>query len=128
MKKVLRVVLAIAMIAVGVMHFVRPEPFIKIVPAFLPSPRALVLISGVFEVLGGAGLLLERTRRFASLGLVALYVAVFPANINMAIHQINIGDSPMPTWAPWVRLPFQVLFIAWAYWVGRPEKAEKNAL
>lgn len=127
MKKVLRVVLAIAMIGVGVMHFVRPEPFIKIVPAFLPSARTLVYVSGFFEILGGAGLLLQRTRRLASLGLVALYLAVFPANINMAIHQINIGDSPMPTWVPWVRLPFQVLFIAWAYWVGRPENREKTA-
>lgn len=117
----LRVVLALAMVAIGVMHFVAPEPFIKIVPAWLPAARALVLVSGFFEIAGGVGLLIPRTRRLASLGLVALYLAVFPANINMAVNHIQLGDAPMPAWAPWVRLPFQLLFIAWAYWAGRDD-------
>lgn len=115
----LRVLLALAMISIGVLHFVNPEPFIKIVPAFLPAARALVLVSGFFEIAGGAGLLVSRTRKWASYGLIALYLAVFPANINMAVNHIQIGASPMPIWAMWARLPFQVLFIAWAWWVGR---------
>ncbi len=107
------------MVWVGVLHFVRPEGFVRIVPRFLPAPLALVLVSGAFEILGGLGLLVARTRRFASLGLIALYVAVFPANINMLVNDIGLDGRPVPAWALWLRLPFQLVFIAWAWWVGR---------
>lgn len=109
------------MVAIGVLHFVTPEPFTRIVPAWLPAARALVLISGVFEVLGGVGLLIPRVRRAASYGLVALYLAVFPANINMAVNQITLGE-PIPVWALWARLPFQLVFIGLALWVGREDE------
>lgn len=113
--------LAFGMVAVGVLHFVDPEPFVRIMPAWLPAHTALVYISGAFEILGGLGLLVPATRRFASLGLVALFIAVFPANINMAIHEIQIDPAnPMPVWAMWARLPVQGVLIAWAWWVGRP--------
>jgi len=118
----LRVLLALAMVGVGVTHFTAPEPFIKIVPSWLPAASTLVAVSGVFEILGGLGLLLPQTRKWASYGLVALYLAVFPANINMAVNHISIGAAPMPTWALWARLPFQVLFIVWAIWVGRTDE------
>ncbi len=117
-----RALLAIGMVAIGVMHFVDPAPFVKIVPAALPWPLGLVWLSGAFEILGGVGLLVARTRRAAGWGLIALYVAVFPANINMAVHQIQIGDDPLPPWVPWARLPLQLVLIAWAWWVSRPEK------
>ncbi|MDC3956097.1 DoxX family protein [Polyangium jinanense] len=117
-KVALRVVLALAMIGVGILHFTSPEPFVHIVPAALPAPLALVYVSGVAEIAGGVGLLIPRLRRAAGIGLIALYVAVFPANINMAIHEIPIGEDPVPEWALWARLPFQIVFIAWAYWVG----------
>ena len=117
-KAVLRVVLAAAMIAVGVAHFVAPAGFVKIVPAWLPSAYALVLISGAFEIALGAGLLVARTRRLAGLGLVALYVAVFPANLYMATHQIQPAQATLPVWAFWARLPLQLAFIAWAWWVS----------
>ncbi|MDI3283526.1 DoxX family protein [Polyangium sp. 15x6] len=117
-KVALRIVLALAMIGVGVLHFTSPEPFVRIVPAALPAPLALVYVSGVAEIAGGVGLLIPRLRRAAGIGLMALYVAVFPANINMAIHNISIGEDPVPEWALWARLPFQIVFIAWAYWVG----------
>lgn len=123
LRSALRVLLAVAMIAIGVDHFVHSAPFEAIVPAALPAPHALVLISGAFEILGGLGLLVPRTRRFASYGLIALYIAVFPANLNMALHHIQIGATPLPTALLWARLPFQLLFIAWAYWVGRPDPA-----
>lgn len=112
--------LAIGMVAIGVAHFVNPEPFVRIVPAALPEPLLLVHVSGAFEILGGLGLLHERTRRPAALGLVALFVAVFPANVNMAVHGIQLDPAdPMPAWVAWARLPFQALFIAWALWLGR---------
>lgn len=114
-------VLGLSMVAVGVAHFVSPEPFMRIVPPPLP-PKGAVYLSGVFEILGGVGLLIPRTRRFAAWGLIALYVAVFPANIYMALNDIQLDPAnPMPTWGAWARLPFQALFIAWAYWFTKPE-------
>jgi uncharacterized membrane protein len=114
-----RVVLAVFMVGIGIGHFVRPGPFVSIVPAWLPAPLLLVMVSGFFEVLGGAGLLVPRVRRAASLGLVLLYVAVFPANVNMALHP-ELGQGIAP-WLLWARLPFQVVLIAWALWVGRDD-------
>ncbi|MFI5301024.1 MAG: hypothetical protein ACHREM_23320 [Polyangiales bacterium] len=123
-KSVVRVLVALAMTAIGIFHFVRPEPFEKIVPAYLPAAHALVLFSGLFEVAGGVGLLLAPVRVAAAWGLVALYVAVFPANVNMAVHQIQIDPThPMPVWGMWARLPFQALFIGVAVWLARPSKA-----
>ncbi len=105
------------MIGVGIMHFATPGWFVAIVPAALPAPLALVLVSGVFEILGGVGLLVPRARRVASVGLVALYLAVFPANINMIVDpQASHGVAP---WLLWARLPLQAVFIAWALYVGR---------
>jgi uncharacterized membrane protein len=115
-------VLAITMVAIGVDHWVNPAPFDRIVPPWLPWTHALVLVSGVFEVLGGVGVLVPRTRRCAAWGLIALYVAVFPANIHMAIDHVQLSpDGTLPVWAMWLRLPFQGVFIAWAYWMTRPD-------
>ena len=114
--------LAAAMTAIGVLHFVHPDPFMRIVPPPLP-PRGTVYLSGVFEILGGIGLLVPRTRRFAAWGLIALYLAVFPANIYMALNDIQLDPAnPMPTWGAWLRLPFQGLFIAWAWWFTRVDE------
>ncbi len=118
-KTTLRIVLAVIMMGVGVMHFVAPAGFVKIVPDWLPYPLALVYISGFFELAGGAGLLVPRTQRAAAWGLVALYIAVFPANINMAIHQIQPDGMTMSPTAMWLRLPFQAVLIAWAWWMTR---------
>lgn len=116
-RAILRVVLAVFMIAIGVDHFASPDFFVRIVPRALPAPLLLVQVSGLFEVLGGAGLLVSRVRRAAGIGLVLLYVAVFPANLNMCLHP-ELGGS-IPLWALWVRLPFQIVFIALALWVSR---------
>jgi uncharacterized membrane protein len=119
LRTALRVVLALAMIAVGVLHFLLPAPFVRMTPAWLPAPLLLVYVSGVFEILGGAGLLVPATRKAAAWGLIALYIAVFPANVNMAIHHISLTDGPPPpAFALWLRLPFQALLIAWAYWLA----------
>lgn len=103
------------MTAVGVMHFVEPGPFVAIVPGWLPWALALVYISGVFEILGGVGLLVPRTRVAAAWGLVALFVAVFPANINMAVNNIPFDGKELHPMALWGRLPLQVLLIYWAW-------------
>ncbi len=120
LKPILRTLIALAMIAIGTAHFANPEPFIRIVPSMLPTPRLLVLVSGAFEIAGGLGLLWPKSQRLASWGLIALFLAVFPANINMAIHEIQLQPSgTMPVWAMWARLPFQALLIAGVWWVGR---------
>jgi uncharacterized membrane protein len=105
------------MVLVGILHFATPQFFVKIVPDYLPAHAALVMVSGVFEMLGGLGLLVPRVRGLASYGLVALYVAVFPANVNMVVHPELGGD--MPVWLLWARLPLQAGLIALALWVGR---------
>lgn len=112
--------LAAFMVAIGTMHFVRPQPFVEIIPPVLPAPLLLVYVSGAFEILGGLGLLYPPSRRVAAWGLVALYIAVFPANIYMAVEQVSIGDLQAPEWALWARLPLQLVFIAWAWWFTRP--------
>lgn len=114
----LRWVLTAAMVAIGIGHFTDPAPFVAIVPPFLPAPLALVYISGVFEILGGLGLILPATRRAAGLGLVALFIAVFPANIYMAVADVPMNGQHLPAAALWGRLPLQFVLIAWALWVS----------
>jgi uncharacterized membrane protein len=115
----LRVLLAVAMIAIGLVHFLAPGGFVRIVPEWLPAPLVLVLVSGFFEIAGGVGLLIPAVRRAAGLGLIALYLAVFPANIHMAMSDVQPTGFHIPEAILWARLPFQALFIAWAWWCSR---------
>jgi uncharacterized membrane protein len=118
-KTALRVLLAVAMVGVGITHFTSPEPFVSIVPRALPWPLGLVYVSGVAEIAGGIGILVPPVRRAAGIGLIALYIAVFPANLNMALNNLPLGSgAPPPAWVLWGRLPLQIVFIAWAYWVA----------
>lgn len=111
-----RLVLAALFVAAGVAHFRTPEPFVKIVPPYLPSPYVLVYVSGIFEILGGLGLLVPATRLIAGWGLIALLLAVFPANIYMATAGVKIGGFPSQPWMAWARLPFQFVLIGLIYW------------
>jgi len=102
----------------GLMHFVVPRTYEAIVPPRLPARRALVYASGVAEIAGGIGVMHPRTRRLASWWSVATLVAVFPANVNMAL---NADRFKVPGGAPalWLRLPVQALFVRWAFAAGR---------
>jgi uncharacterized membrane protein len=111
------ILLAVLMVVAGVLHFVFPKGYARIVPAYLPAPLALVYVSGVAEILGGLGLLFPRTRTLAAFGLVLLFIAIFPANVNMAVNHIGFTRAPPPSWLLWARLPLQGVLIAWAYWV-----------
>ena len=115
--------LAVFFVLGGVNHFVMPDAYVAMVPDALPAPLALVYISGVAEILGGLGLLHPATRRLAAWGLIALLVAVFPANLNMALNELPLGTTRVPTWALWARLPIQVVFIYWAWECGRDRKS-----
>ena len=122
-KEILRVILSVSMIVAGITHFVKPEPFVRIVPPQLPYPLELVYISGFFEVLGGIGLLIPFVSVAAAWGLIALFIAVFPANINQAVNSISIEGIPHQPLLYWVRLPFQAVLIAWAWWyTKKPEQ------
>jgi uncharacterized membrane protein len=121
-KTVLRWILTVFMTFAGVMHFVKPGPFVAMVPAQLPSPLLLVQLSGVAEILGGLGLILPQTRRFAAWGLIALYIAVFPANVNMAVNHLPLDGKPVAPALLWARLPLQLVLIAWAAWYARRQR------
>lgn len=109
-----RWVLTLFMVGAGVNHFLSPEPYVGMMPAMLPAPLTLVYVSGVAEILGGLGLILPATRRLAAWGLIALFIAVFPANLNMAMNHLPLGTRPLPSWALWGRLPLQLVLIWWA--------------
>lgn len=94
----------------GTLHFAAPEAYEAIVPDYLPYHRALVLISGAAEIAGGIGLMLPATRRAAGWGLVALLVAVLPANVQMALHPAPVRGVRIPPALLWARLPLQAVF------------------
>jgi uncharacterized membrane protein len=102
----------------GVMHFVIPRTYESIVPDYLPAHRALVYASGVAEIAGGTGMLHPRTRLIASWWSIATLIAVFPANVHMALHPERYRTIPGGRPALIARLPFQALFIAWALAAG----------
>ena len=108
--------LAALFVAAGIAHFVRPQVFARIVPPYLPAPLLLVYLSGAFEVLGGLGLLLPATRVYAGWGLIALLIAVFPANVHMALHPEAFPQ--IPAWGLYARLPLQLVLIGWVYWAA----------
>ena len=121
-KEILRGVLAVSIIIVGITHFLRPEQYARIVPPPFP-PLTSVYLSGFFEILGGIGLLIPFVSVAAAWGLISLFIAVFPANIYLTLQNIKIEGIPHSQLMYWVRLPFQAVFIAWAYWYTRqPEK------
>ncbi|MFK7985923.1 MAG: MauE/DoxX family redox-associated membrane protein [Sandaracinaceae bacterium] len=123
-RTVLRWLLALAFIGAGINHFVNPDFYVQIMPPYLPLHLELVWLSGVAEVLLGVAVLVPKTRRLAGWGLVALLVAVFPANLHMALHPEDFPDAP--AWGLYLRLPFQLLFIAWSLWVTRGPKPEAS--
>ena len=106
--------LAALFVSAGISHFLRPQFYEAMVPPYLPSPHLLVIISGIAEIVLGVLLLVPRTSRLAAFGLIALLIAVSPANIHMALHP-NLFAAFSPT-ALWIRLPLQLVLMAWAYW------------
>ena len=107
-----RVLFAALFLVAGVGHLVAPDAYMRIMPPYLPWHRPLVLVSGVFEVALGVLLLITRTTRFAAWGLVALLVAIFPANVHLYLHQ---EIWPLPPVVHLLRLPLQAVLILWAY-------------
>ena len=105
----------------GTLHFVIPRSYEAMVPEPVPAKEA-VAVSGVAEILGGLGLILPQTRRLAAWGLIALFIAVFPANVNMAVNHLPFNGKPVEPALLWARLPLQLVLIAWAAWYARPTR------
>lgn len=112
-KTVSKLLLAALMLGAGTMHFVRPDFFERIVPPYLPCHRHLVYLSGACEAVLGSLLLVPRFSRLAAWGIIALLIAVFPANIYLYQHQELLPASPL---THLLRLPLQAIFVLWAYW------------
>ena len=119
LKLTLKILLAILLIAAGANHFFNAPFYLRIMPPYLPRPLLLVYLSGLAEVLLGGLLLVPGFTRAAAWGVVALLIAVFPANLHMAVNPglyPEYGEAAL-----WARLPLQLLLIAWAYWYTRPD-------
>jgi uncharacterized membrane protein len=108
----------------GANHFFNTPFYVSIMPPYLPWHLALVYISGLAEIGLGVLLLFERWSALAGWGLIALLIAVFPANIHMALHpEFFTYASPLGLW---LRLPLQGVLIVWAYWYTRRESSVHN--
>jgi uncharacterized membrane protein len=121
-KTATRYLLGTLFVLAGANHFVDTEFYVGIMPPYLPWHWALVIISGVGEIVLGLALCIRRWAKAAGWGLIALLIAVFPANIHMAVH-----SELYPTIPPlglWLRLPLQGVLIAWAYWYTRNNSIE----
>ena len=119
LKIILKYLLCVFFVVAGLNHFINPAFYLKIMPPFLPSHLLLVYLSGFFEMALGGMILISALRHIAAWGLIVLLIAIFPANIHMAINpQLYPEINPV---ALWLRLPLQAVFIAWAYWFARPD-------
>lgn len=120
-KAIARALLAGLFLVAASLHFTATDAEERLVPAWLPARRALVYLTGVWEIAGAIGLLIPRTRRAAAWGLVALLVAVFPANVNHAVDNLQLGGLLDSRLYQWLRLPLQPLLIWWVLWSTSPD-------
>jgi len=116
-----RSALALVMVVAGTLHFVATDAYVAIMPDYLPLHRELVYLSGVFELVFGLGLLFRGTRELSGILLILLFIAVLPANINLAIQNIQPAGYHIPAVLLWARLPLQLVLIYWAWRVSRPD-------
>jgi len=118
----MKILMGLAYIATGINHFRDPHLYLRIMPPYLPWPMFLQYLAGFIEILLGILLLIPKYTRLAAWGLIALLIAVYPANIHMALHQELFPE--LPAWFHWIRLPFQFVLIAWAWWFTRDETTQ----
>lgn len=118
--------LAVAMVVAGIAHLAGPEPFIQHLPSWVPMREAIVFVTGLVEIGFGAALVAARARRADVGRLLALFlVAIWPANIYVAVAGVDVAGQPGGPYA-WIRLPFQILFVALALWSTRAELVEQS--
>ena len=115
-----RLLLAVFFLVAGILHFIFPNAYIAVMPSWLGWHAALVAISGVAECAGGIGVLLPATRRWAGWGLLALCVAVLPANVQMLIDALGAGKAAWIIALLVVRLPLQAALMGWIWRATQP--------
>ncbi len=126
LKLAMRWLLGVLFVLAGGNHFVQPDPYVKIVPPYLPWHLELVYVSGFFEMALGALLLVPRYTTLAAWGLIALLIGVFPANVQMALNpELYPTISPV---ALWLRLPLQGALLAWAFWFTRRDDVGESVV
>jgi uncharacterized membrane protein len=124
MRRALLWLLSAFFVFAGFNHVMNPEFYVAIMPPNLPAPEWLHLVAGIAELVLGVYLLEPRTRVLAAWGMIALLIAIFPANLYVARENVGMGGPGTGAGAlNYVRLPFQALFIAWAWWYTRPDPA-----
>ncbi|MEX0846005.1 MAG: DoxX family protein [Balneolaceae bacterium] len=105
-------------ILAGILHFIKPKFYLRIMPNYIPYHKMMVYISGAAEILGGVGLLIPATQGFAAWGLILLLFAIFPANFDMACKGYKKRGLTRYTWLLIGRLPLQFLLMFWIYWAA----------
>ena len=126
-KTILMWVMAFAYVSAGFNHLMNPSFYVAIMPPELPNPEWLNVISGLAEIILAVYLLEPRTRVLAAWGIIALLIAIFPANLYVAIHNIGLPDGEPGTGnalVNWIRIPLQAPMILWAWWYTRPDAGE----
>jgi len=123
-KSTLRILLALFFVGAGVNHFIVTDFYLRMMPTYLPLHLELVQISGVAEVVLGVLLLVPDQAAVAAWGLIALLIAVFPANVHMALHPEAFPQFGAT--ALWLRLPIQAVLIAWAFWYTGKNRRERG--
>lgn len=122
MKLFFRTIYSILLFGVGILHFIRERGFRRIVPKILPLRRTIVLVSGVFEMIFSVLLWVKKGQRITGKLLAFFMIAVFPANVYMAVKRISFqpGKQANP-WILWLRLPLQLPLIVGALTLGRKD-------
>ena len=105
-------------VAIGLVHLLRTDAMLPIMPSWVPWPREVIRVTGVCELLGAAGLALAPLRRISGVMLALYAVCVFPANIHHALDHVRVGGLPSSWWYHGPRLLFQPVFVWWALWAG----------
>ena len=124
LKLAAKLAFALFFVGAGINHFLRTGFYLRMMPPYVPFHHTAVYVSGVAEIALGLLLLVPQTTVVAAWGIIALLVAVFPANLQMAIH-----PETFPEFTPaalWIRLPFQPLMMAWAFWLTRRHDQKKQ--
>jgi uncharacterized membrane protein len=119
-----RILYGILFIGSGVSHFITPDFYESIVPASLPNPKLLVIVTGVAEILLGLFFAYKPTSRYAAWGLIVYLIAMFPVNVLMALHPERYPQ--FAPWSLWLRLPLQTLLITMAYFLSRQKTAKSG--
>lgn len=127
-KRVLLVLASASFLFSGILHFLKTSLYLKIMPPYVPWHLGMVRTSGVCEILGALGFLLPATRRLAAWGLVALLIAVFPANLYMATNPLETGTAGISAAIRWGRLPLQLVFIVWVLWCSKADRQERRTI